>query len=133
MPAQWVTLDVAQDCEQMVVFLDGKSLESALPNVSAGFEVLMVPPHMGGLQPLHPAAKIAIFLRPEHQMEMIGHQAISQYPHGAADVCFIKQAQESGIVGRLMKHLLASVAAIEDVVTVAGRSNSLGTWHGIRR
>src|SRR5206468_2399648 len=97
------------------VLLDGKCLEPPLPYMPAAAVVLVIPPHVRRLQPLHPAAEIAVGPRPEHKVEMIGHQAISQHAHWAAGVRLVKQPHERRIVRRLMKNLLPGVPPIEDM------------------
>ena len=52
----------------------------------------------------------------------------SLIPLGAG-VRLVKQPHEGRIVRRLMKHLLPAVPPIEDVITVAARSEALRTWH----
>ena len=54
--------------------LDREGLEAALPDVAAGMVVPMVATHMGIRQPMHPAAKVAFLMRPQHEMEVVGHQ-----------------------------------------------------------
>jgi len=44
---QWIPLNVAQDGKQMVVLLNGESLKTPLPNMAAGFVVLMIATHVG--------------------------------------------------------------------------------------
>lgn len=64
----------------MLVLLDGKGLEAALPNVPAATVVSMIAPHVRREQPLHPTAEVAVAMRPEHQMEMVGHQHVTKNP-----------------------------------------------------
>jgi len=40
----------------------------------------MVAAYVGGREPLHPAAQIAGLVRPENQVEVIGHQAVTEKP-----------------------------------------------------
>ncbi len=64
----------------MIILLDGKGLEPALPDVSTVMP--LVAPNMGCQEPVHPAAQVPILGRPKGQVEMIGHQTIGQHPHG---------------------------------------------------
>ena len=41
----------------------------------------MVAADVGRREPLHPAAEVAVFSRPEDQVEVIGQQAVGQQPH----------------------------------------------------
>ena len=88
--------------------------------------VLVIAADMRRLQPLHPAAQVAIVAWPEHQMKMIGHQTISQHPHRIAGIGFVKQANKRGIIGRLMKHHLPAVPTVENVITIAAERNAFG-------
>lgn len=49
--------------------------------MTAAMILLVVRPHVGVLQPMHPAAQIAVVRRKDDQMEVVGHQAetISTY------------------------------------------------------
>src|SRR5262245_1466094 len=58
----------------MVILLDRKGLETPLPHVAARGVVFEIPAHMGREQPLHPAAQVAVFVRPQDHMEVIGHE-----------------------------------------------------------
>ena len=74
----WIAFDVAQHSEQVIVFLDWKGPESALPNMAAAVIVLMVTTHMGREQLHHAITQFSILARPKRQVEMVGHQAISK-------------------------------------------------------
>ena len=79
--AQGVPLDVADDCHKVVVILDRKRLESTLPDVAAVAVVLNVASDVSVQQPLHPAREVAIGVRSDHEVEVVGHEAIRQQPH----------------------------------------------------
>ena len=66
----------------MLIFLCGKCLEPALPDVTAGPVTPQVAPHVRGHQPVHPAAQVAVFARPKCQVEMVGHEAVGQEAWG---------------------------------------------------
>jgi hypothetical protein len=68
---------------KVVVFLNGMSSESPLPNVAAGMIVLVVAAYVSGHEPLHVVAEIAIIDRPESQMKVIRHDADAEKPHGS--------------------------------------------------
>jgi hypothetical protein len=65
----------------MVILLDREHLESPLPNVATAVVMLVVPANERILQPVHPPAQFAIFLRPDDQVKMVGHQAIGRHTH----------------------------------------------------
>ena len=89
----------------------------------------MITPDMGRLNPLHPAAHVAVISGPEDQMKVVGHQAIGEDPHGAAILGCVKQLDKRVEVGRFVEHLLPSVATVQNVVAVAGRSGTKGARH----
>ena len=66
----------------MVVLLNRERLESALPDMSTGMVMFLVSANMGREQPVNPSAEVPVLPRPEDQMEVVGHQAIGQDPHG---------------------------------------------------
>jgi len=68
----------------VLILLDGKSLETALPHVAAGAVMAMITPHVAGQQPLHEPAQVAVVVRPEHEVKMIRHQAEAHDPHRQA-------------------------------------------------
>ena len=57
--------NVAEDRQQVLIFLDGKCFESTLPDVTAGSITSQVATHLCGHQPVHPAAHLAVLARPE--------------------------------------------------------------------
>ena len=114
-----VSFDVAQDREQMLILLNGERLESSLPHVAAGAIMPRVAPHVGRCQPMHQAAEFAVLAGPKREVEMIGHQTIRQDSHRCAGVGFGNQLDECVVVVGFVKHLGASIAAIEDMVGVS--------------
>jgi hypothetical protein len=117
----------------VLVPLNGKCLEPTLPDVSAAAVVAMVSPDVAGEQPLHPAAEVAVLAGPQHEVKMVGHQAVAEDSHRHAfdpRFRFCHQVQKGGVVFGLAEDLLAAIAAIQDVIAIiAGRSPS-GAWHG---
>src|SRR5205085_2220773 len=77
-------LDTAQGGAQMIVLLDGKGFEAALPDMAAASVALPVAVDVGGQQPLHPPAQVPIPARPEDQVEVVGEQAEPDQAHGQA-------------------------------------------------
>jgi hypothetical protein len=67
-PVDSVAFDIAHHREQVPIVLDGKSLESPLTQMAAGTVMTMIPPHVRGEQPLHPAPQVAIALGPQDQV-----------------------------------------------------------------
>jgi hypothetical protein len=63
----------------MVVRLDRKGFEPALPDVSTRSIMPQVAANMSGQQPVHPAAEVAIGAGPEDQVKVFGHQTIAEH------------------------------------------------------
>src|SRR5438876_7694605 len=101
----------------MLVFFDGEALEPTLPHVTTAAIVPMVTAHMGGHQPLHPAAQVAVLVWPDHQMEMVGHQTKANYAHRLTQTRVADQPQKGLVIGILVKDHLLAITTIQDVVT----------------
>ena len=125
-----ISLDIPQHRQQVLVLLDGERFESPLPDVAGGLVVLVVAADVRREQPLHPAGQIAILARPEDQVKMIRHQAISEQPHRHDIVGGGEEADECLIIGRLVKHPLTGISAAEDVVAVATGRVAVRSGHG---
>ena len=80
---QRVSLDVAADRQKVFVGVDQKLfLPSLVERPRAERSMNAVPPH--GVRhgdPMHGGRKVAIILRPEHEVPVIRHQAKRQQPH----------------------------------------------------
>ncbi len=57
---QGIAFDVTQHSQIMFVILNRERLKPPLPDMSASLVMSMIPPHMSGQQPLHPATQITI-------------------------------------------------------------------------
>lgn len=124
-----ISLNVTQHGQVMLVLLDGEGLEAALPDMAAAAVMPVVAAHMGGQEPLHPAAEIAVVVRPKHKMEVIGHQAVAQETHGESLAGGFKQGDEGGVIRLLMKDLSPAVPAIKNVVAPSPQRRSCSSWH----
>ena len=113
---QRIALHIAQHGEQVLVLIDRKRLKTPLPHVAAAVVVPMVAADMGGEQPLHPAAQVAVAARPEHEVEMVGHQHVAQDSQRQPLVGLRHQFEEGGVVAIFVKHFGPRIAAIEHVV-----------------
>ncbi len=126
---QGVALNVPQHHAEMVVLLDREGFESTLPDVSAGMVMFLVPANMSRQQPVNPSAQVPVLPGPENQVEMVGHQAEGQDPHGTAECRFSHHVEERVKIPILMKNLRAGVAPVEDVKTVTTHGGSRGSRH----
>src|SRR5438876_12446033 len=78
---QGVSFDVPKYRDQMIIILYRKRLESALPDMPAVLIVTEIAAHMGGEQPVHPSSQVAVTVGPQHQVKVVGHQAVGQKPN----------------------------------------------------
>ena len=69
-------------------------------------------PFAAGRQQPHEFAQLAIFPRPEHQMPVIGHQAIGADPHRPRAERFLDYALEREVVGIFLEERSATDAAV---------------------
>jgi len=74
---QRIALDGAEHAVQVLVLLDGKGFAASFPDVATAVVVAVITPHVQRHQPLHPATRIAIMARPEHQVKMLGHETVA--------------------------------------------------------
>jgi len=111
---QWIPLNVAQDGKQMVVLLNGESLKTPLPNMTATSVVLMIATDVRRQEPLHPLPEISVQVRPYHQM--IWQNTVAEYPHSNALTRSIEQVNKWFVISVFPKDLLAGIAAIDNVV-----------------
>ena len=68
---------------------------------------------------MHPPTKIAIRDGPQHEMNMIRHETISQHIHRKAFYRTGHQSHECIVVAFVVKHDSLCVSSIVDVVTEA--------------
>ena len=66
---------------------------------------------------MHPAADVAVRVRPKNEVEVVRHQAIGQDAHGNSLACELHQRQESPVVILVVIHRRTGVATIDDVIT----------------
>lgn len=88
----------------------------------------MIPAHMRRQQPLHEPTQVPIVPGPEGKMKMIWHQAVGQHPHPIGRL--LQELSERRIVLWLVKHLPASIAAVDDVIADSPHCCPSGAWHG---
>src|SRR5271157_1464822 len=124
-----IPLDVPQHQSEVVNLLNGKGLESALPDMPAGMVMFLVPTDMGRQQPVNPPADVPIVPGPKNQMEMVGHQAIGQDPHGLPKRCFGDHVEERLKVLVLVENLRAGIAPVEHVIAVTSGRRSRRARH----
>jgi hypothetical protein len=113
----------------VVVVLNRKRFEPALPNVARGAVMATVAPGTRRKQLLHPPTQISVAIRSYDQVEMVGLEAITKkiYPGTRAGIGH--RLHESVVITGLVEHRLAPVAPIQYVKRHASNRGTRGCWH----
>ena len=127
--AHGIEQDIAEDGEQVVVLLNGKTLEPALPDMAVTAVVPMVATDVTGHPPLHERTESVIGSRRYHEMKMVGHQAEAKNLNRISGFRRAEQVEEGGIVGVLMKDGHAAVATVQDVIGVTSAGAARNARH----
>jgi hypothetical protein len=129
--AQGIALEITQNGEQVLVYLDREGFEAPLPDmaVTAGMIMPMMTTDMRGHEPHRLIAQIIVVPRPNHQMKMVGHQAIRQRPNRRSFLRLFQRLDESGEFGVFAESGFSSVAPIKHVIAIPGSGSSCGAWH----
>lgn len=77
----------------------------------------MVTAHVRGQKPLHETAQVTVSMGPEHEMNVIRHEAVGEHPHREPFAGGGQELHEGIVIGVLVKDLGAGVTAVDDVVT----------------
>jgi len=81
-------------------------------------------------QPLHELGQIAVVLRPEHEVPMVGHHQVAQNPHRLPCQRLPHHALESRVVAVVAENSRAGVRAVDHVKYHSPRSYTGSSWHG---
>jgi hypothetical protein len=128
--SEQVALDVSKDHSERVVGLRGEDVEPALLDASAEMIVAEVAAEVGGQEPVHPTAEVAIGAGPERQMEVIGYEAIGDDQHAHAEGRLGHHLEEGVVVAVSVEDGGARVAAVQDVIAIPGGRGPSGAGHG---
>jgi hypothetical protein len=124
-----IAFHISQNRQQVLVLLDGKSLESSLPHMSAALIVTVVAPHMRRQQPLHPTTQIAVAKRPQDHVEVVAHHAVGQYPQRQSLARLFHQRQKRREVLVLMEHVTPRIPTVDYVIAHITDRSSCCSWH----
>ena len=86
--------------------------ETFLPDMTAAVVVSVIAAYVRRHQPLHPAAQIAVFIRPQQQMKVIGHQTVADQPHRDPLMSLDRKINKGEEVSRFVEHVIASVTPV---------------------
>jgi hypothetical protein len=76
----------------------------------------MVPPRVRHEHPLHPASHVAVSMGSDHQVKVVGHQAVAQDVHRQTGLRIDHRFNERIVIRRLRENGLAAVAPIQNVI-----------------
>jgi hypothetical protein len=91
--------------------------------------VLVIAPHVGRQEPLHPTAEVLVRARPERQMKMIWHDTKAKNPHRNPLTSKADQLDKTLVVFVLVEYLGLRVTSIDDVIADSSHRSSGRTWH----
>lgn len=113
----------------MRIFFNRKGLKAPLPDMARGTVALVVAPYVGRQQPLEVTREVALGPRPQDQMKVVGHETEPQQAHRHTLTGFLEQCQKGPVVGRVVKHLRAAIAPVQDVVAQTTNGSSRRARH----
>lgn len=102
----------------MAVVLDRERIEPALVEVArpGGMAMGMPALGMGHRQPSHESGQVAIASGPEDEVEVVGHDAVGQHPHGVARGGVGEDAEEGAIIAVVVEDRGAGDGAVQGVI-----------------
>lgn len=112
-----IAFDVPADPQKVAVTLDRKGFESALVERPDAFGLTISVPTLavGHLEPLHEFHELSISGRPDHEMEMVRHDAIGEKTNRRALLPLLEGLHERAIRGRILKDRESTHAAVQHV------------------
>ncbi len=122
-----VPLNIAYHRHQMPILPDRERLEPALPDMPGVSVILEVTTHVCGQQPVHPSRKITVTIRSNHQVKVIGHQAVSQQPHGKSQRRFTDDFKKCAVVLLLIKDPISSMTTVRHMIAITTKRRTSGT------
>jgi len=115
-------------------FCHGKALESPPVQVPRTTAVIVhvVPADVRHTHPAHQPSQRHVGPRPDDNMPMVGHQAISQKIHRITLESLDQHSLAGVVVGLVVKQSQETVATIEDVIDHPCFDRPSGSWHSGR-
>jgi hypothetical protein len=112
-----------------MIGLDCESLVPPLPEPPGGFVLGVMPSHVRRKDPLHPHCEISRSTRLHDKMDVIGHQAGSQYWQLEAILRAADERLELSVIIRRVKDSRLPVAAIQHVIAAVTDNCPSRPWH----
>jgi hypothetical protein len=131
--AERVGFDVANEREQMMVFLHEEAFEATLVDVALAVRVivLVIAADVGVGEPAHEGGELAVVLGEENEVKVVGHEAIAQQSYGGEALArFGQELDEGGVVGFFAEDGAAGIATIEDVEDESAGGDAGTAGHG---
>jgi hypothetical protein len=115
----------------MLVALHRERLERSLVEVSFTFTVmsLLRATHMRRRHLVHEGRDLVVQFRPQNEMPVIGHQAVSQDSQRDDQQRLLHDAHEGLVICRARKECSPPIPAIEHVKDGSARAAAFGTRH----
>ena len=90
----------------------------------------METPRVRRQEPLHPSPEVALSQGSDDQVEMIGHDAITQDIQRQTDASVGHRLDEGVVVLGLVEDRFPPIPTVQYVVTKASDRGPCGSWHG---
>jgi len=110
----------------------GRLLKTTLVDVPRpGRVVMSMPAHAVRMrQPAHKPRQLSVFLRPQDQVPVIGHQTVGQQPRGLFGHGFQKHPLKGLVIPILLEQRQACDRPVQNVVHQTSRRLACSAWHG---
>lgn len=131
--AHRIAQHIAQHRKQVIILLNGKTLETALPDMPSAVVVPMIPADVTRHPPLHERTECVWSRRLHHKVEMIGHETEAQDADRVSDFGGTEQLKKDGVVRFFVKDNRAAVATVEDMVGMTSQLSTRNPRHGSLR
>ena len=117
----------------MGVVLDQERLVAALVEMALAARAVAAVPGLGVAlrQATDETAEIAVRVRPQDEVPVVGHQAPGEQTHAATCPLLGEELAEAAIVDLVVEQRGAGVGAVEDVVDEAADVGPGCAWHKI--
>ena len=128
---QGVSLDVSADDQQVLIALDRKAFESSLVQRAGAGGVMMGVPTLGvghGQQP-HELAQLIVLARPQHQVPVIGHQAVAEDSHRDRKTGAFDDPLHGQVIGIVFKQSPATHRPVQHMIKHPSARGSQSSGH----
>jgi hypothetical protein len=114
-----IGLDIPENHQQVSVILNHGALEPALPDMTRGVMALVVAPGMGDRKRLEDSADRLPGLGPDHEVEVIGHEAIAEEAKRVTILGLGESFEKGDAIVVIAEDITAVIATVESVIDQA--------------